>query len=63
MQSVTLNKIFNPAFKISPDSIRFIVSIETSEETDFLIQSFYYDYDFQWVQRQIMQSDEYAHFN
>ena len=35
----------------------------TSEETDFLMQKFYYDRDFQWVQRQIMQSDEYAHFN
>ena len=34
-----------------------------SEETDILMQKFYYDYDFQWVQRQIMQSDEYAHFN
>ena len=40
-----------------------LARIPTSEETDFLIQSFYYDYDFQWVQRQIMQSDEYAHFN
>ncbi len=35
----------------------------TSEETDILMQKFYYDHDFQWVQRQIMQSDEYAHFN
>ena len=35
----------------------------TSEETDFLMQKFYYDHDFQWVQRQIMQTDEYAHFN
>jgi hypothetical protein len=35
----------------------------TSEETDMLMQKFYYDHDFQWVQRQIMQSDEYAHFN
>jgi len=35
----------------------------TSEETDFLMQKFYYDHDFQWVQREIMKSDEYAHFN
>ena len=35
----------------------------TSEETDLLMSTFYYDHDFQWMQRQIMQSDEYAHFN
>ena len=35
----------------------------TTEETDILMQKFYYDHDFQWVQRQIMQSDEYAHFD
>ncbi len=34
----------------------------STQEIDFLIQNFYYDYDFQWVQRQIMQTDEYAHF-
>ena len=35
----------------------------TSEETDLLMSTFYYDHDFQWLQRQIMKSDEYAHFN
>ena len=35
----------------------------TSEETDILMQKFYYDHDLQWLQRQIMHSDEYAHFN
>ena len=35
----------------------------TSEETDLLMNTFYYDHDFQWLQRQIMKSDEYAHFN
>ena len=31
MQSITLRVIFNPAFVISPDSIKFIVSIENAE--------------------------------
>ena len=35
----------------------------TSDETDILMQKFYYDHDLQWLQRQIMNSDEYAHFN
>lgn len=35
----------------------------SSQETDLLMQKFYYDHDLQWLQRQIMQSDEYAHFN
>lgn len=35
----------------------------TSEETDILMRKFYYDHDLQWLQRQIMHSDEYAHFN
>jgi len=26
------------------------------------MNKFYYDYDFQYIQRQIMISDEYAHF-
>lgn len=34
----------------------------TSEETDRMMNTFYYDYDFQYIQRQIMISDEYAHF-
>ena len=34
----------------------------STQEIDFLMQIFYYDHDFQWVQRQIMQTDEYAHF-
>lgn len=34
----------------------------SSKEIDFLMQSFYQNHDFQWVQRQIMKTDEYAHF-
>ena len=34
----------------------------STQEIDFLMQRFYEDHDFQWVQRQIMQTDEYAHF-
>lgn len=34
----------------------------TSEETDRLMNTFYYNHDFQYVQRQIMILDEYAHF-
>ena len=36
--------------------------VPTSEEQDRLMTTFYYDYDFQYIQRQIMISDEYAHF-
>ena len=32
------------------------------QEIDNLMQVFYQNHDFQWVQRQIMQTDEYAHF-
>ena len=32
------------------------------QEIDILMQSFYQNHDFQWVQRQIMKTDEYAHF-
>ena len=34
-----------------------------TEETDFLINNFFVSHDFQWLQRQIMKTDEYAHFN
>ena len=34
----------------------------TTEETDILMNNFYFDHDFQWVQRRIMETDEYAHF-
>ena len=34
----------------------------STQEIDILMQSFYQDHDFQWVQRQIMKTDEYAHF-
>jgi hypothetical protein len=34
----------------------------STQEIDFLMQSFYQNHDFQWVQRQIMKTDEYAHF-
>ncbi len=33
-----------------------------TQETDFLMNSFFVDRDFQYVQRQIMKTDEYAHF-
>ena len=39
-----------------------LARIPTTEETDLLMNSFYFDNDFQWVQRQIMKTDEYAHF-
>lgn len=34
----------------------------STQEIDFLMQKFYLDQDFQWVQRQIMKTNEYAHF-
>ena len=34
----------------------------STKEIDILMQNFYQNHDFQWVQRQIMQTDEYAHF-
>ena len=34
----------------------------STQEIDILMQSFYQNHDFQWVQRQIMKTDEYAHF-
>ena len=34
----------------------------STKEVDYLMQKFYDDHDFQWIQRQIMQTDEYAHF-
>jgi hypothetical protein len=34
----------------------------STQEIDFLMQKFYLDQDFQWVQRQIMRTNEYAHF-
>jgi hypothetical protein len=34
----------------------------TVQEIDHLMQVFYIDHDFQWVQRQIMKNDEYAQF-
>ena len=34
----------------------------STQEIDILMQNFYQNHDFQWVQRQIMQTDEYAHF-
>ena len=43
--------------------VTLLARYPSSEETDILMQKFYYDHDFQWVQRQIMQSDEYAHFD
>ena len=43
--------------------VTLLARYPSSEETDILMHKFYYDHDFQWVQRQIMQSDEYAHFD
>ena len=34
----------------------------TTQETDLLMQSFYFDKDLQYIQREIMKTDEYAHF-
>ena len=34
----------------------------STQEIDMLMQNFYQNHDFQWVQRQIMKTDEYAHF-
>ena len=33
-----------------------------TQELDVLMNKFYIDHDLQWIQRQIMQTDEYAHF-
>ena len=35
----------------------------TSVEVDLLMNDFYFSHDYQWLQRQIMKTDEYAHFN
>ena len=42
--------------------LTLIARVPTSEEVDNFMNTFYYDYDFQYIQRQIMISDEYAHF-
>lgn len=42
--------------------LTLLARVPTSEETDRIMNTFYYDYDFQYIQRQIMISDEYAHF-
>ena len=42
--------------------LTLIARVPTSEEVDKFMNTFYYDYDFQYIQRQIMISDEYAHF-
>tara|TARA_B100001093_G_scaffold455381_1_gene465441 strand:+ start:18032 stop:18934 length:903 start_codon:yes stop_codon:yes gene_type:complete len=34
----------------------------TSIEVDLLMNDFYFSHDYQWLQRQIMKTDEYAHF-
>tara|TARA_Y100001978_G_scaffold168373_1_gene156791 strand:- start:1872 stop:2774 length:903 start_codon:yes stop_codon:yes gene_type:complete len=34
----------------------------TSVEVDLLMNDFYFSHDYQWLQRQIMKTDEYAHF-
>ena len=34
----------------------------SAQELDFLMQNLYMDHDMQWVQRRIMETDEYAHF-
>ena len=39
-----------------------LARIPTVQELDYLMQVFYIDHDFQWVQRQIMKDDEYAQF-
>ena len=42
--------------------LTLVARAPSSEEVDKLMNKFYYDYDFQYIQRQIMISDEYAHF-
>ena len=42
--------------------LTLLARVPTSKEVDKLMNKFYYDYDFQYIQRQIMVSDEYAHF-
>ena len=42
--------------------LTLMARVPTSEEVDKLMNTFYYDYDLQYIQRQIMISDEYAHF-
>ena len=42
--------------------LTLLARVPTSEETDRMMNTFYYDYDFEYIQRQIMISDEYAHF-
>jgi len=39
-----------------------LARVPTVQELDYLMQVFYIDHDFQWVQRQIMKDDEYAQF-
>ena len=34
----------------------------STQEIDVLMQEFYENHDFQWIQRQIMKTNEYAHF-
>lgn len=34
----------------------------STQEIDYLMQNFYIHHDYQWVQRQIMKTNEYAHF-
>jgi hypothetical protein len=34
----------------------------SSIEVDLLMNDFYFSHDYQWLQRQIMKTDEYAHF-
>jgi len=42
--------------------LTLLARVPTSEEVDKHMNTFYYNYDFQFIQRQIMISDEYAHF-
>ena len=39
-----------------------LARMPTVQELDYLMQVFYIDHDFQWLQRQIMKDDEYAQF-
>ena len=42
--------------------VTLLARVPSTQEIDILMQNFYQNHDFQWVQRQIMQTDEYAHF-
>ena len=55
-------KGFMDGVSMEPSNSVSLNIFELEEEVDKFMNTFYYDYDFQYIQRQIMISDEYAHF-